>query len=196
MISHGIGFVFFLFSSPFLIYKAATSGNENYVFGSVVFCISLLMVYTSSTLYHSVYRLRTKQRLRTLDHISIYFLIAGSYTPFLLVFVRTERGDLVLTILWAMVIIGSAFKLFFTHKFKAISTLAYVSMGAMALLVMEPLQSNLPEISFIFLKAGLLLYFIGVPFYLWIRLRYNHLVWHIFVLAASICHFIGVWKMI
>lgn len=196
MVSHGVGFVLFVICSPFLIYKAATSNVDNYSLGCVIFCVSLLMVYTSSTVYHSVFWLKAKRRLRVLDHISIYFLIAGSFTPFLLVYVRSTTGNWVLTALWSMVLIGSVFKLFYTHKFKLVSTLAYVGMGALALLVIEPLRQNLPESSYLFLQIGLVSYVVGVPFYLWKGLYHNHLIWHIFVLGGSLSHFIAIWLMV
>lgn len=196
MVSHGVGLIFFLLASPFLIYKTLVSGVAYYTLGSAVFAVSLLMVYTSSTVYHSVFRLKAKRRLRVFDHISIYFLIAGSFTPFLLVFVRNESGKFVLITLWAMVLIGSVFKLFFTHKFKIVSTLAYVGMGALALLVIEPLRLGLPELSYIFLKIGLASYLIGVPFYLWKQLYFNHFIWHVFVLGGSLSHFIAAWLMV
>ena len=164
MVSHGIGLVIFLIGSPFLVYQALVSDVDNYTLGTVIFCVSLLMVYISSTVYHSVFRLKIKRSLRIFDHISIYFLIAGSFTPFLLVYVQTQIGSLVLTSLWTMVLVGSVFKLFYTHKFKLISTLAYVGMGALALVVIEPLRLTLPEISYTFLQIGLGSYLLGVPF--------------------------------
>lgn len=196
MVSHGVGLIFFLLGIPFLLYKSVNSGVDGYLLGNLIFGLSLLMVYTSSTVYHSVFRVRIKQRLRVFDHISIYFLIAGSFTPFLLVYVRTETGNWVLISLWTMVLVGSIFKLFYTHKFKLVSTLAYVSMGALALVVIEPLRLSLPETSHLFLKIGLGSYLLGVPFYLWKRLYHNHLIWHIFVLCGSLSHFIAAWLMV
>lgn len=196
MVSHGAGLLFFIIGIPLLIYKSVNSEIEGYFFGNLIFGVSLLMVYTSSTVYHSVFRLKIKRRLRIFDHISIYFLIAGSFTPFLLVYVRTETGNWVLISLWTMVLIGSIFKLFYTHKFKLVSTLAYVAMGALALFVLEPLRQNLPESSYLFLQIGLASYLVGVPFYLWKRLYHNHLIWHIFVLGGSLSHFIAAWMMV
>lgn len=196
MVSHGVGAVFFLVGTPPMLHKSATSGTDGYFLGTLIFSISLLMVYASSTVYHSVFRLKIKRRLRVLDHVSIYFLIAGSFTPFLLVYVPSETGKWVLNILWTMVAVGSVFKLFYTHKFKLISTLAYISMGALALIVIEPLQQNLPELSYRFLQLGLGSYVIGVPFYLMKSLYFNHLIWHIFVFLGSFLHFLAIWWMV
>jgi hemolysin III len=193
MLSHGIGFVIFTFGCPLLIFKTAQSGLENYLLASAIFGISLLMVYTSSTLYHSVYTLKLRIRLRILDHISIYFLIAGSFTPFVLVMLQSNSGYWVLAILWTAVLIGAIFKYFFTHKFNLISTLAYVAMGGMALFVIQPLQEVLNEKSFNFLVAGLISYVLGVPFYLWKNLYFNHLIWHLFVLGGSIFHYLAIY---
>lgn len=196
MISHGAGLMLFIVGLPFLLYKSIASGVGGYTTGNLVFGISLLMVYSASTLYHSVFRLRLRSRLRTFDHISIYFLIAGSFTPFLLVYLRSERGTLVLITLWLMVLIGSVFKFFFTDRVKLVSTMAYVGMAGMALFVIEPLSLVLPEISYSLLKLGMISYLIGVPFYLWQRLYFNHLIWHLFVLGGSVSHFLAIWYLI
>lgn len=196
MLSHGVGFVLFLIGAPLLLYKSIHSDTQGYLIGSMVFCFSLLMVYTSSTIYHSVYKVKLRRKLRVFDHISIYFLIAGSFTPFLLVTVQSETGKWVLITQWLMVLIGSVFKFFFTHKFKLISTLAYVGMGALSLFVIEPLRLALPLTSYQFLQVGLFSYLFGVPFYLWGKLPFNHLIWHLFVLAGSVSHFVAVWLMI
>lgn len=195
MVSHGVGFAFFLLATPALLFHAFTEKTVAYLLGTIIFCVSLLMVYTSSTLYHSVYTLKLRQRLRIFDHISIYFLIAGSFTPFILVYVPTSSGKQTLITLWVMVLIGAVFKYFYTHKFKLVSTLAYVGMGAMAFFVIEPLQQNLPEISYLFLRIGLASYVLGVPFYLWKNLNYNHLIWHIFVIGGSLAHFLAIYLM-
>lgn len=193
MVSHGIGFIIFTFTCPLLFIKANQSELKNYLLSSIIFGISLLMVYTSSTLYHSVYKLKLRIGLRIFDHISIYFLIAGSFTPFILVLLKSETGYWVLGILWTAVLVGSIFKYFFTHKYNLISTLAYVAMGAMALFVIQPLHEVLSEKSFSFLVLGLASYLVGVPFYLWKKLYHNHFIWHIFVLGGSICHYLAIY---
>jgi hemolysin III len=194
MISHGIGALFFLISTPALILRPA--GNYWLSLGTVVFSISLLMVYFSSTIYHSAYKFYLKRRLRVFDHVSIYFLIAGSFTPFILVHIQTTLGWSLLGIIWLMVLIGGVFKYFFTHRFNVVSTLAYVGMGGMALFLITPLSENLPGKSLSWLAAGGFSYLLGVPFYLWKNLKFNHLIWHVFVLGGSVSHYLAVWFLI
>lgn len=192
MISHGLGLALFLVSLPFLINYAYNSGVFEYFMGSLFYGISLLMVYTSSTLYHSSYKVKVRKRLRTFDHVSIYFLIAGSYSPFLLTHIQTTSGWTIFIILWSMVLIGSAVKLIFGHKFKLISTLAYLVMGWLAIFIIKPLYLELPRQSFYWIVFGGALYTIGAFFYMKDKMRYNHLIWHLFVLGGSIAHFIAV----
>ncbi len=195
-ISHGIGWVMVLIASPFLLFLAAKS-DIKYAFISVfIYCFSLLMVYTSSTLYHSAYQLSLRRKLRIFDHISIYFLIAGSYTPYILMYLRTDKGYTVLAILWTMTFVGSIFKLFLTHKFKLASTLAYLVMGWMAIFIFEPLEKNIPLASMLWIKIGGAFYSSGIVFYLWKSLKQNHLIWHLFVMAGSIAHFISMYFLI
>lgn len=196
MVSHGIGFIIFTFSCPALIYKTFSIKTDGYFISSLIFSISLLMVYTSSTIYHSVYKVKLRRKLRVFDHISIYFLIAGSFTPFVMVSLKSQLGFIVLGVLWTMVLVGTIFKLFFTHRFNLISTIAYVGMGAMALFVISPLSEVLLPLSFNLLILGLASYLIGVPFYLWKTLYFNHFIWHIFVLIGSLCHFAAIYFML
>ncbi|MGR3810953.1 PAQR family membrane homeostasis protein TrhA [Jiulongibacter sp. NS-SX5] len=193
MLSHGIGALFFLVGVPFLIQKSVA--NFWLLLGVIIFGISLLMVYFSSTAYHSVYKLFLKKRLRVFDHISIYFLIAGSFTPFVLAHLQTSLGWSILGIIWLMVLIGGVFKYFFTHRFNVISTLAYVGMGCMALFIITPLSRNISPESLQWLSAGGISYIIGVPFYLWKKLPFNHFIWHLFVLGGSVSHFMAVWYL-
>ncbi len=192
MLSHGVGLLLFLVGTPFLINNAYNSEVFEYFLGTILYCVSLIMVYTSSTLYHSSYNAKVRRRLRIFDHISIYFLIAGSYSPFLLTHIQTTSGWTIFIILWSMAIIGSIVKLKFVNKFQFISTIAYLVMGWLALFIIKPLYLELPRASFYWIVAGGLLYTIGSYFYMKTNLRYNHLIWHLFVLGGSIAHFIAV----
>lgn len=192
MISHGAGLLLFIFSIPFLIYYTFNTGVTGYFLGTIFYVISLLMVYTSSTLYHSSFKVNVRKRLRTFDHISIYFLIAGSYSPFLLTHFQTTSGWTIFITLWSMVVIGTIAKLVFGHKFKIISTVAYLVMGWLALFIIKPMYLELPRVSFYWIVAGGLLYTAGAYFYMKERMRFNHFIWHLFVLGGSIAHFIAV----
>ncbi|MDF1697769.1 MAG: hemolysin III family protein [Saprospiraceae bacterium] len=193
MISHGVGLLLFLIGVPFLLFYTIKTGKFPYIIGAFLYGISLIMVYTSSTLYHSSYNATIRKRLRIFDHVSIYFLIAGSYSPFILTHVTTTIGWSIFIILWSMVLIGSVVKLWFVDKFQLISTIAYLVMGWMALFIIKPLYLELPLVSFYWLVIGGVLYTVGAFFYMREKMIYNHLVWHLFVLGGSIAHFIAVW---
>ena len=192
LISHGLGLLVFLISIPFLIVYTYNTGVFEYFLGTLFYAISLIMVYTSSTLYHSSFKVDVRKRLRTFDHISIYFLIAGSYSPFLLTHIQTTSGWTIFIILWSMVLVGSITKLVFGPKFKVVSTIAYLVMGWLAVFIIKPLYSELPSESFYWIIIGGLLYSIGAYFYMNEKMKYNHLIWHLFVLGGSIAHFIAV----
>jgi hemolysin III len=192
MISHGVGLLLFIISLPFLIVYTYNTGVIEYFLGTLLYGISLIMVYTSSTFYHSSYNVKVRKRLRLFDHISIYFLIAGSYSPFLLTHIQTTSGWTIFILLWSMVLIGSVAKLVFGHRFKLVSTLAYIVMGWLALFIIRPLYLELPRESFYWIIAGGLFYTGGAFFYMKEKMNYNHFIWHLFVLAGSIAHFIAV----
>ncbi len=196
MVSHGFGAILFLVLSPLLLVSAKNASSLYYFWGCVVFCASLLMVYVASTLYHSVYNEKLRHRLRIFDHISIYFIISGSYTPFILTYFRDQRGLTILTVLYAMTIIGSILKLYFTHKFQIASTIVYIIMGYLALLIWEPLKTTITPLSFQLIILGGVSYTVGVVFYLWEKLYHNHLIWHIFVLGGSVAHFFAVYYLV
>lgn len=192
-LSHGMGLLVALISCPFLLLNAFEIGDKWRVVGVLVYCISLLMVYTSSSLYHMTTEPVKKFRLRILDHVSIYYLIAGSYTPFLILFLPETWALVYLIGLWLVSLIGTIFKLFFTHRFNLVSTLAYVSMGWVAVFIIKPMMRVLPEQVLWLIAAGGACYTIGVLFYLWKRLFYHHAIWHLFVMGGSAFHFMAVW---
>lgn len=192
MISHGIGLLLFILCTPYLVYRASQNLDLSGVVGVGLFCFSLIMLYSASTFYHSVYREKLRARLRVFDHVSIYFLIAGSYSPFVLAVINTDEGYMVLMTLWTMTFVGSILKLFYTHRFNLLSTLIYLFMGWMAIFIIEPITQLVPPYSLIWIMVGGAFYTLGVVFYLWDRLKYNHVIWHFFVLGGSISHVIAV----
>ncbi len=192
-VSHGLGMVFGLIGVPLLIWAAAQSGNQIAVVSSIVYGISFLMVFTSSTFYHGCHEPRLKEMLKIVDHICIYFLIAGTYTPFVLMYVYNKTGITILLILWILTLIGTVLKLWFTGKFELLSTGVYVLMGWMLVFAGKTFFISLPSPILWLIVAGGLLYTLGVIFFLWERYRYHHAVWHLFVLAGGICHFVAVW---
>lgn len=191
-VSHGFGILFGIVAIPLLLAQVAQSGQIMLTAGVSIYAFSFLLVYTSSTLYHGFQQPLVKKVLQILDHISIYFLIAGSYTPFILVYVFNQVGITILLVLWGLTLVGIVFKIFFTHRFKYFSTAIYLLMGWMLLAGGKAFFVNLPTDVLTLIVIGGVLYSLGVIFFLWEKLVYHHLIWHLFVLAASICHFVAV----
>ena len=158
----------------------------------MVYGLSVIFLFASSTLYHATANLRTKRTLQIIDHIAIYLLIAGTYTPFLLGPLRDSWGWTLLIIIWSLAITGSIMKIWLTGRFQRISTAIYLGMGWLALVAIKPLVESVPLASLIWLLAGGLFYSFGVYFYHRPVWRYHHAVWHIFVLVGSACHFVSI----
>ncbi len=177
-----------------LVWQGATSGVDVAwkVTSGAIFGASMILLYSVSSAYHAVTYRPAKRVLHVMDHMAIYFLIAGSYTPFSLVSLRPEHpilGWSIFGIEWGMALVGIVFKVWTTGKFRYISTSAYVIMGWVALAAIVPLVKALDPIGTMWLALGGGLYTLGCIFYLWKSLPYAHMVWHLFVLAGTICHF-------
>ena len=190
--THGVGALLSLVGGTILVALAATRGDEWRLVGAAVFGIALLLVYTSSTLYHSARDPVAKRRLKIFDHCAIYVLIAGSYTPFAIVGLRGHGGGWLLATVWALAAAGIVFKLFFTGRFKGVSTAIYLAMGWLAVAEAKPMIAYLTPATLAWLLAGGLLYSAGTLFYLNRRLHHAHAIWHGFVLLGSGCHFVAV----
>ena len=190
--THGLGVLFGIFSIPFLVYFALKSRDSILLVGAIVYSLTFLFVYASSTLYHTFNKPNRKAIWRKIDHISIYFMISGTYTPFLLKYMFNPKGLILLTILWTLSLIGIFFKLFYTGKYDNLSTLIYLIMGWSILFVAKPFFNIIPLSILILIAAGGVFYTVGVIFYKWDKLPYNHGIWHLFVLAAGVSHFTGV----
>lgn len=191
-ISHGFGILFGIVFIPILVVHAAQSESVAAVVGTSIYGFSFLMVYTFSTLYHGFQHPEVKRVMEIIDHISIYFLIAGSYTPFVLLFVYNTTGLVLLAILWGLTAVGVFFKIFHTGRYEVLSTVVYVAMGCMLLPVADIFFANLSAEVVALVVAGGVLYLLGVIFYVWRKITYHHTVWHLFVLAASICHYAAI----
>lgn len=191
-LSHGLGLIFGIISLPIPIAIAANNGDIPGLVGASIFGFGFLMVFTFSTLYHAVSHPKVKKALRVMDHISIYFLIAGTYTPFLLVFMFNTTGITVLSVLWSAVLIGTVFKIFATGKWNIVSTLMYLLMGWAILFVPGEFFGSLSTECLTLVAVGGGLYTLGVVFYLWEKVPYNHAIWHLFVLGGAICHYVAV----
>lgn len=189
---HGIGILFGVSGLPVLTGIATAHGNTPGIIGSGVYGLCFLLLFTSSTLYHVTREPAVKRTMKIFDHISIYFLIAGTYTPFLLVYMYNSFGITLLSVLWGLTIIGIFFKTRFTGRLEIVSTIIYVAMGWIMVVGGRKFFDQLPVDVLIFICIGGGLYSIGVFFYHWDKYTYTHAVWHLLVLAAAICHYVAV----
>ena len=189
---HGIGIVLSIAGLATLVAFAALHGNALAVVACAVFGTSLVLLYTASTLYHSISVAAAKPALRALDHIAIYVLIAGTYTPFTLIALPGAWGWSLFAAVWTLALAGSALELGLLKRYHKLAVLLYVGMGWIGMVAFEPLSKHLQAGGTALLLAGGLAYTLGVPFYLWRKLPYHHALWHLFVLAGSVLHFLAV----
>ncbi len=191
-ITHGIGMVLSIAGLVILIVNASLFGTPWHIVSFTLFGVTMVLLYTSSTLVHSLPKGRAKNIFEILDHSSIYFFIAGSYTPFLFIIVKGWEGWTLFGVIWGLAIGGTVFKVFFVKKFLMISTLLYVLMGWLIVFVWPPLVNNLHPNGLMLLIIGGVLYTVGAVFYVWRGFKYHHAIWHLFVLGGSITHFFSV----
>lgn len=190
-LTHGLGVLLSLIGIPLLLQEGADDGELAHLAGVGVFCCSLLGVYLSSTIYHSVTSQRLKSLWHRIDHLSIYFLIAGTHTPFLLYFADSGMAHFYLTVIWSMVAAGVLFKLFFFGRFEWLSVLYYVVLGWMAVFTIPPMLPVMDDAVLFWIIAGGLSYTFGVIFFIWEKIPYHHAIWHLFVLGGSAGHFMA-----
>ncbi|NTV64683.1 MAG: hemolysin III family protein [Oscillochloris sp.] len=191
-LTHGAGAVTSLGAGIVLTSLAALSGDLWRIIGAAVFSLTMLILYTASTLYHGTPHGQAKARLEIFDHCAIYLLIAGTYTPFTLVTLRDTWGWGLFGVIWSLAIAGVVFKLIFSTRFKLISTLFYILMGWLMVVAIGPMAQALPLSTLGWLLAGGLAYTGGTLFYHNERMPFAHAIWHLFVIAGSVCHFIAV----
>ena len=192
-LTHGLGVVLALILGPALVVVAVASGDRWRIVSSAIYATTLLLLYTSSTLYHAIRASRAKEVFRRLDHAAIYLLIAGNYTPFTLVALRGPWGWTLFAIVWGLAVAGVALKGTFGARLPMLSTAVYLGMGWLAILALRPLLLHVAPRGIAWLVAGGLFYTLGVVFYVSDeRRRYRHAVWHLFVLAGSMAHFCAV----
>jgi len=195
-ITHGIGFGLSIAGLVILIVRAARLGSGWHLASFLVFGISLILLYLASTVYHTFANQPWKGILQRLDHVAIYFLIAGTYTPYLLTTSRTWLGWIVFGIIWGLSILGLILKLAFSKKFEKPTVWLYLLMGWAGLVVFFQAGTQLSSLSLIFLLIGGVFYTAGVIFYRWKKLPYGHAIWHLFVLGGSIFHYFSVMQLV
>ena len=191
-ITHGIGAGLSIAGLIVLVILAARRGDVYQIVSFSIYGASLIIMYLASTLYHSFQRPRLKQVFKIIDHAAIYLLIAGTYTPFLLVGIRGRLGWTLLVIIWGMAALGVSFKALFIHRFEKLSVLGYILMGWLSVAMMKELWINIPVGGVIWLAAGGMAYTVGVIFYALKKIPYMHAVWHLFVMGGSLCHYFAV----
>lgn len=189
---HGLGIIFGVGGLPVLTGLAAAHGNVAGVVGAGIYSFCFLLLFTCSTAYHLSQETAFKKIFEIFDHISIYFLIAGTYTPFLLIYMNNAFGISLLSVLWGLTIVGVLFKTWFTGKYNIVSTAIYLLMGWIMVVGGKRFFLELPLPVIILLAVGGGLYSIGVFFYVWDKYKYTHAVWHALVFAAAICHYVAV----
>lgn len=189
---HGIGILLSIVGLTVLVLHTANGGTASDVLASAVYGISLILLYTASTLYHAIRAEPARRMLRTLDHIAIFLLIAGTYTPFTLIALRGTWGWSLFGIVWSLALLGSALELGLLKRYRRFAVLLYVAMGWVGIIAFRPLLMHLQTGGMVLLLAGGAAYTLGVPFYLWRKLPYHHSVWHFFVLAGSVLQFLAV----
>ncbi len=191
-ITHGVGVALSVAGLTLLLVLAILYGNAYQIVSFSIYGASLIFLYLASTLYHSFQHPRVKRVFKIIDHSAIYLLIAGTYTPFLLVAIRGVWGWTLLVIIWGLAILGISFKTLFIHRFQNLSVLAYVLMGWLSVVAVNELLVNLPLGGLIWLAVGGVVYTVGVIFYAMHKIPYTHAVWHVFVMGGSICHYFAV----
>jgi hemolysin III len=191
-VTHGIGSGLSVAGLVILVVLAVLNGDVYQIIGFSIFGASLVLLYLSSTLYHGIQQPRTKRIFKIFDHSAIYLLIAGSYTPFLLVGIRGTTGWTMLAVVWMIALIGITMKVLFIDRFQVLSVFMYLAMGWLCVFVFREMMASLPIGGIIWLAAGGILYTVGVIFYAMQKIPYMHAVWHFFVLGGSICHYFAV----
>ncbi len=195
-LTHGVGVGLSIAGLVLLVVASARFGDAWQVTSSAIFGATLVLLYTASTLYHSFRSEHLKAVLRKFDHAAIFLLIAGTYTPFVLVTLRGAWGWSLFGVIWGLAVAGVVLKFWFTGRFRVVSTLIYLGMGWLVLIALKPLVAALPRGGLAWLFAGGVCYTAGTLFYLWKRLPYHHAVWHVWVLAGSVCHWVSVFSYV
>jgi hemolysin III len=191
-ITHGIGILLAIAALGILTAFAGAYGDVWHVVSVSIYSTTLVLLYTASTLYHSIQNPHAKDILQVLDHSAIYLLIAGTYTPFTLVSLRGPWGWWLFGVIWGFAVLGVVFQLSLLRRWHAVSLCLYIGMGWVVVVAIKPLIVSVATGGIVFLVLGGLAYTVGVLFYCWEKLKFHHAIWHLFVLAGSILHFFAV----
>lgn len=189
--THGMGVILAIMGSLYILSHAW--GTTVIIYSTIaVFCFSMIWMYSASTYYHLSFDPMKKRKWRIIDHMSIFALIGGTYTPFIAIYYGKTLGWLFLAGLWIIILLGMLLKYFRTGRYKYLSTLLYLILGWMVVIIYQPITESMAAPVFFWLVAGGLFYTWGIVFYLWKKLRFHHGIWHLFVLGGTISHFISI----
>ena len=190
--THAVGIVLSVAGLAMLTAFASVFGSAWHIVSCSIYGASQILLYTASTLYHSIPLPRAKAVLRVLDHAAIFLLIAGTYTPFALVSLGGALGWIIFGVVWALAIMGIALQAILIHQKAIFAVIPYVAMGWLAVLAIKPMIESIAPGGLVLLLAGGLCYTLGCAFYIWRNLPYHHAIWHVFVMAGSALHFFAV----
>jgi len=191
-VTHGIGALLSIAGTVILIVRAAMYGTAIHVVSFSIYGLSLILLHTSSSIYHGLHAPRAKRVFWVFDHSTIYLLIAGTYTPFMLISLWGAWGLGMMTAIWTLAILGILLATLFVGRFRKTALALYLGMGWLIVLASRQLWLNVPHEALVFVAAGGASYTLGVAFYVWKRLPYSHMIWHLFVLGGSITHYFGI----
>ncbi len=195
-VTHGIGIVLSVLGLVLMVMHSIRYGDGWHIVSTSIYGATLITLYTASTLYHGVTLPGLKQILQKLDHAAIFLLIAGTYTPFLLVNLRGGWGWTLLGMVWSIAIAGMLMELFVKQRYHRLSLTLYLGLGWLIMIAIGPMLENVAPGGMLLLLAGGLFYSLGVIFYVWETLAYNHAIWHVFVLAGSLAHFLAIFMYV
>jgi len=193
VITHGIGAILSIIALVAMVLKSIELNNKSYLITSIVFGFSMVFLYSASTLYHGVQKPSIRNRLNTMDHMAIYLLIAGTYTPFTVNVLGGTFGWVIFGIVWTFGIVGMILKIFYLGKYNTLSVIAYVVMGWIVIVAIKTLFTNLGFAGAMWLFAGGIFYTVGAVLFLIHKIPFNHAIFHLFVLAGTASHFISVY---
>ncbi|QYJ91717.1 PAQR family membrane homeostasis protein TrhA [Shewanella halotolerans] len=192
-LSHGLGVIAGILALAFSLHKGWDRLTDLQLSGLALYCLSIILLFLCSTLYHSVSAPKLKHKLKIADHCAIYLLIAGTYTPLMQILLDSVEADAILIAIWCLALGGILFKTAFIHRFKIFSLVLYLVMGWLCVIVMKQLLAAMSPLGFQLLLAGGIFYSVGVIFYVGKRIPFNHAIWHLFVLAGALSHFLCVY---
>lgn len=191
--THAVGLILALIGTPLILFKASTDDDGSVFWCVFIFIVGMVGMYFSSSIYHLAVNQDLKKKLRKIDHIAIFGLIGGTYTPFISIYYNQSKGWIFLLMLWVVILIGMITKVFRIGRNNILSTILYLILGWMVVLIYKPITANMPDLVFNWLIIGGLSYTLGVFFYMWERFKYHHAVWHLFVLGGTFSHFLSIY---